>query len=77
MYFQPNKRCYQFKNYITLKLKAVANSPVGQVLTGPLFLKVITKLHFTKASNKQKYLGDSQTGLACYITQIEKIWDEL
>ena len=30
--------------------KAVANGPVGQVLAGPLFLKVKTQ-----ASNKQKY----------------------
>ena len=29
--------------------KAVANSPVGQVLAGPLFLKVKTKFHFTKS----------------------------
>ena len=35
--------------------KAVADGPVGQVLAGPLFLKVKTKFHFTKASNKQKY----------------------
>ena len=30
-------------------IKAVANGPVGQVLTGPLFLKVKTKFHFTKS----------------------------
>ena len=36
-------------------IKAVADGPVGQVLAGPLFLKVKTKFHFTKASNKQKY----------------------
>ena len=29
--------------------KAVANGPVGQVLAGPLFLKVKTKFHFTKS----------------------------
>ena len=29
--------------------KAVANGPVGQVLAGPLFLKVETKFHFTKS----------------------------
>ena len=29
--------------------KAVANSPVGQVLAGPLFLKVKTKFNFTKS----------------------------
>ena len=28
--------------------KAVANGLAGQVLTGPLFLKVKTKFHFTK-----------------------------
>ena len=28
--------------------KAVANGPVGQVLAGPLFLKVKTKFHFYK-----------------------------
>ena len=30
-------------------VKAVANGPVGQVLAGPLFLKVKTKFHFTKS----------------------------
>ena len=29
--------------------KAIANSPVGQVLAGPLFLKVKTKFHFAKS----------------------------
>ena len=29
--------------------KAVANGPVGQVLAGPLFLKVKTKFHFTES----------------------------
>ena len=29
--------------------KAIANGPVGQVLAGPLFLKVKTKFHFTKS----------------------------
>ena len=29
--------------------KAVADGPVGQVLAGPLFLKVKTKFHFTKS----------------------------
>ena len=28
--------------------KAVADDPVGQVLAGPLFLKVKTKFNFTK-----------------------------
>ena len=31
------------------KCKAVANGPVGQVLAGPLFLKVKTKFHFTES----------------------------
>ena len=31
--------------------KAEANGQAGQILVGPLFLKV-KKLHFTKASNK-------------------------
>ena len=30
--------------------KAVANGSVGQVLAGPLFLKVKTKFHFTKSN---------------------------
>ena len=30
--------------------KAVANGPVGQVLAGPLFLKVKAKFHFTKSN---------------------------
>ena len=36
--------------YVTImhKPKAVANGLVGQVLAGPLFLKVKTKFHFTK-----------------------------
>ena len=34
--------------------KAVADSPVGQVLAGPLFLKVKTNSILQKASNKQK-----------------------
>ena len=29
--------------------KAVADGPVGQLLAGPLFLKVKTKFHFTKS----------------------------
>ena len=29
--------------------KAVANGPVGQVLAGPLFLKLKTKFYFTKS----------------------------
>ena len=29
--------------------KAVPNGPVGQVLAGPLFLKVKTKFHFAKS----------------------------
>ena len=29
--------------------KTIANGPVGQVLAGPLFLKVKTKFHFTKS----------------------------
>ena len=29
--------------------KAVAGDPVGQVLAGPLFLKVKTKFHFTES----------------------------
>ena len=29
--------------------KAVADGPVGQVLAGPIFLKVKTKFHFTKS----------------------------
>ena len=29
--------------------KAVANGPVGQVLAGPLFLKVKTNFHCTKS----------------------------
>ena len=29
--------------------KAVADGPVGQVLAGPLFLKVKTKFHFSKS----------------------------
>ena len=32
-----------------IRYKAVANGPVGQVLAGPLFLKVNTKFHFTKS----------------------------
>ena len=32
--------------------KAIVNGPVGQVLAGPLFLKVKTKFHSTKCSNK-------------------------
>ena len=32
-----------------VKFKAVANGLVGQVLAGPLFLKVKTKFHFTKS----------------------------
>ena len=35
--------------------KAVANGPVGQVLAGPLFLKVKQSSILQKASNKQKY----------------------
>ena len=42
-------------NMTTMLSKAVASSPVGQVLAGPLFLKAKTKFHYTKASNKQKY----------------------
>ena len=34
---------------LTPILKAVADGPVGQVLAGPLFLKVKTKFHFTKS----------------------------
>ena len=29
--------------------KAVADGPIGEVLAGTLFLKVITKFHFTKS----------------------------
>ena len=29
--------------------KAIADGPAGQVLAGPLFLKVRIKLHFTKS----------------------------
>ena len=29
--------------------KAVADGPVGQILAGPLFLKVKTKFHFTES----------------------------
>ena len=47
--------------------KAAANGPVGQVLAGPLFLKVKTKFHFTKANNKQKYWGDFW---ACCLAQL-------
>ena len=32
-----------------LSPKGVADGPVGQVLAGPLFIKVKTKLHFTKS----------------------------
>ena len=35
--------------------KAIANGPVGQVLAGPLFLKVKQNSILQKASNKQKY----------------------
>ena len=31
------------------RFNAVANGPVGQVLAGPLLLKVKTKFHFTKS----------------------------
>ena len=34
---------------IITSLKAVADGPVGQVLAGPLFVKVKTKFHFTKS----------------------------
>ena len=34
---------------MTAMNKAIANGPVGQVLAGPLFLKVKTKFHFTKS----------------------------
>ena len=41
------------KGYVFTKTsqmaKAIANGPVGQVLAGPLFLKVKTKFHFTKS----------------------------
>ena len=30
-------------------IKAVTDGPVGQVLAGPLFLKVKTKFNFTKS----------------------------
>ena len=40
------------------KHKAAANGPVGQVLAGPLFLKVKIKFHFTKRCNEQKCKGD-------------------
>ena len=33
----------------TYKSKAVADSPVGQVLAGPLFIKVKTKFHFKES----------------------------
>ena len=33
----------------TALAKAIANGPVGQVLAGPLFLKVKTKFYFTKS----------------------------
>ena len=36
-------------NYTVTYYKAVANGPVGQVLAGPLFVKVKTKFHFTKS----------------------------
>ena len=36
-------------------LKAVANDLIGQVLAGPLFLKVKQNSILQKASNKQKY----------------------
>ena len=36
-------------------IKAIAEGPVGQVLAGPLFLKVKTKGYLQKANNKQKY----------------------
>ena len=53
-------------NMTTMLSKAVANSPVGQVLlAGPLFLKAKTKFHYTKASNKQKQFLDL---FNCYIT---------
>ena len=41
--------------------KAVANSPVGQVLAGPLFLKVKQNSIPYKASNKQNVWGDFWT----------------
>ena len=36
-------------NFVLVASKAVADGPVGQVLAGPLFLKVKTKFHFTKS----------------------------
>ena len=35
--------------YPCIMSKAVADGPVGQVLAGPLFLKVKTKFHFTES----------------------------
>ena len=34
--------------------KSVGSGPAGPVLAGPLFIKVKTKFHLQKVSNKQK-----------------------
>ena len=60
--------------------KAVGNGPVGQVLAGPLFLKIKNKISiYQKPSNKQKYYDDFWACSACYnsVYQKEKAYDEV
>ena len=51
--YHENKQCgfcpRQLLSPVRGRYMAVANGPVGQVLVGALFLKVKTKLHFTKS----------------------------
>ena len=71
---------HRFHCSMLQKCKAIANDLVGQVLVGPLFLKVLNKIPFyKKANNKQKCQGNFWTCSACYIIiqQIEKAYDEV